>query len=151
MIAEIHQIVYISQAARPLTPPDLAEILETARFHNALDGITGMLLYRRGHFLQILEGANDRLTLLLEKLNRDPRHTDVRILLDGPIAARAFGAWSMGFQDLSGLDPEQLPGYSRFLTAGFSATECVRYPHKALRMALAFRDTVFAPAAGARR
>ena len=134
-----------------MTPQDLADILETARFHNALDGITGLLLYRRGHFLQVLEGADDRLSPLLEKLKRDPRHTDLRFLLDGRIAARAFGAWSMAFQDLSGLNPEQLPGYSRFLDDGFSATECVRYPHKALRMALAFRDTVFAPAGGARR
>jgi hypothetical protein len=116
-----------------------------------LDGITGILLYRRGYFFQVLEGADDRLSPLLEKRNRDPRHTDVRVILDWRIAARAFGAWSMAFQDVSGVDPERLPGYSRFLTEGFSATECVRYPHKALRMALAFRDTTLGPTALARR
>ena len=130
-----------------MTPQDLADILETARFHNALDGITGMLLYRRGHFLQVLEGTDEVLRALLEKLKRDPRHTEMRILLDGRIPARAFGAWSMAFQDLSGLDPAELPGYSRFLADGFSSTECVRYPHKALRMVLAFRDAVLAPSA----
>jgi hypothetical protein len=139
---EVHQIVYASKATKPLSPEELAAILETARFHNALDGITGMLLYRRGQFLQVLEGSEDRLSALLEKLNRDPRHHQVQTLLDARIPARAFGAWSMAFQDLSGLSPADLPGYSRFLTEGFSATECVRYPQKALRMLLAFRDTV---------
>ena len=147
MMSEVHQIVYTSKAVRPLTPQDLVDILETARFHNALDGITGMLLYRRGHFLQVLEGSEDRLSALFEKLNGDPRHTDVRVLLDVRIAARAFGAWSMAFQDISGLDPTELPGYSRFLADGFRSTECIRYPHKALRMLLAFRDGTLAPAA----
>jgi hypothetical protein len=151
MTGEIHQIVYSSKATNPPSPRELAEILATARFNNEANGVTGMLLYRRGHFLQVLEGTVDRLSTLLEKLIRDPRHTDLRVLLDGRIGARAFGAWSMAFQDVSGLDPEQLPGYSSFLTEGFSTTECVRYPHKALRMVLAFRDTTVGPTALARR
>jgi hypothetical protein len=145
MTSEIHQIVYSSSATKPLSPQELADILETARFHNETTGITGMLLYRRGHFLQVLEGADDHLSALLEKLNRDPRHRQLRVLFDERIAARAFGAWSMAFQDVSGLDPDEMPAYSRFLTEGFSSTECVRYPHKALRMVLAFRDAVLAP------
>jgi hypothetical protein len=99
-----------------------------------------MLLYRLGYFLQVLEGPEGPLSVLLEKLGRDPRHSSLRILSDGYVSARAFGAWSMAFQDVSGLDPAALPGYSRFLRDGFGSVECIRYPHKVLRMALAFRD-----------
>jgi len=124
-----------------MLPEDLADILKIARSKNQDDAITGILLYRRGHFLQVLEGPNERLSLLLEKLSRDPRHSNVKVLLDGYVPARAFGAWSMSFQDISGLDPTALPGYSRFLKLGFGSVECVRYPHKVLKMALAFRDS----------
>jgi hypothetical protein len=142
VIEDVHQIIYASRATKALSPEELAAILETARFHNTLDGITGMLLYRRGHFLQVLEGTEERLGALLEKLNRDPRHHQMQTLIDVRVPSRAFGAWSMAFQDVSGLKSADLPGYSRFLTDGFSATECVRYPQKALRMLLTFRDSV---------
>jgi hypothetical protein len=140
MPEEIRQIVYASTATRPLSPQELADILLIARGKNEDDQITGMLLYRRGHFLQVLEGPDERLSALLTKLEKDPRHRQVQILLDGRIAARAFGTWSMAFQDISGIEPDELPSYSRFLTEGFTSTECVRYPQKALRMILAFRD-----------
>jgi hypothetical protein len=140
MACNIRQVVYSSGATHPMSSVELAEILQIARYKNEAKDITGMLLYRSGHFLQVLEGPEKELRMLLEKLERDPRHRDLRILLDGIVPARAFGAWSMAFEDVSGFKPEQLPAYSQFLTEGFSSTECVRYPQKALRMVLAFRD-----------
>jgi Sensors of blue-light using FAD len=137
---DLHQIVYASKATHPMLPKDLAEILITARSRNLANGITGILLFRRGHFLQVLEGPREQLNVLLDKLSRDPRHGSVRVLLDEDVSTRAFGAWSMAFQDVTGLEPAALPGYSRFLKNGFGSVECVRYPHKVLRMALAFRD-----------
>jgi|ERR1700722_4404485 hypothetical protein len=140
MPEEIRQIVYASAATRPLSSQELADILLIARGKNEDDQITGMLLYRRGHFLQVLEGPDERLSALMTKLEKDPRHRQVQVLLDGRITARAFGTWSMAFQDISGIEPDELPSYSRFLTEGFTSTEGVRYPQKALRMILAFRD-----------
>src|SRR5271165_4380396 len=102
MAGNIHQIVYSSASAEPMSAEELADILEMARDNNAAEGITGMLLYRNGHFLQVLEGPEERLGRLVEKLKRDPRHRNIRILLDGSIPARAFGTWSMAFQDVSG-------------------------------------------------
>jgi Sensors of blue-light using FAD len=136
----LRQILYASKASRPLSAEDLVAILKVARENNQAQIITGMLLYRHGEFLQLLEGTEQELKVLLIKIARDPRHTSVAILLDGPIKARAFGAWSMAFQDVSDLEPAQLPGYSEFLSRGFTSTECVRYPHKALQMLLAFRQ-----------
>src|SRR5450432_2000384 len=111
---EIHQIVYTSKATRPMLSEDLEQILRTARPRNLAVGITGILLYRHGHFLQVLEGPNEQLNVLLDRLNRDPRHDSVRVLLEGYVLSRAFGAWSMAFQDVSGLDPSAVPGYSKF-------------------------------------
>jgi hypothetical protein len=140
MPEEIRQIVYSSAATYPLSSHELADILLIARAKNEGDQTTGMLLYRRGHFLQVLEGPDERLSALLTKLLKDPRHRQVQVLLDGRITARAFGTSSMAFQDISGIEADELPSYSRFLTEGFTSSECVHYPQKALRMILAFRD-----------
>jgi len=140
MPGNIRQIVYSSGATTRMSPQELAELLELARHKNESQDITGMLLYRGGHFLQVLEGSQESLSALVDKLNADPRHHSLRILLDEFIVARAFGAWSMAFKDVTGIDPLEYPAYSQFLTAGFTSTECIRYPQKALRMVLAFRD-----------
>jgi hypothetical protein len=140
MPEKIRQVVYSSGSTGLLTPQDLAEILQVARRNNLAADITGMLVYRRGHFLQVLEGPDERLAPLLAKLLKDPRHHHLQVLLDGYVGARAFGAWSMAFGDVSGLEPDDLPAFSRFLTNGFTSTECVRFPQQALRMVLAFRD-----------
>ena len=141
----IRQVVYSSQATRPLPSEELAEILKAACRNNQAADLTGMLLYRQGHFLQVLEGPQAAVSGLLNKLNKDDRHTNVRVLMDELIKSRAFGAWSMAFQDVSGVNQKDLPAYSQFLTKGFSATECVRYPQLALRMILAFRDASLTP------
>jgi hypothetical protein len=140
MPEKIRQVVYSSSSTALLTPQDLAEILDVARRNNEDADITGMLLYRRGQFLQVLEGPEEQLASLLAKLVKDPRHHHVQVLLDGYVGARAFGAWSMAFDDVSGLEPNGMPAFSRFLSDGFTSTECVRFPQKALRMILAFRD-----------
>lgn len=140
---QLHQVVYLSAATTPMGEKELDEILKIARCNNLAQGITGMLLYRGGQFLQVLEGPETEVLALCQKIQRDPRHNKLRIVLDGPLKARAFGSWSMGFRDLTLLKnkAEILPGFSPFLEEGFSAVECVRYPHKALRLLLAFRNT----------
>src|SRR5436309_800677 len=91
------QIVYSSKATHPMSTEELTDILAVAQPRNLVADITGILLYRNGDFLQVLEGPVDALSFLLEKLNRDSRHSEVRVLLDGQVSARAFGAWSMAF------------------------------------------------------
>lgn len=138
---QLHQVVYVSAATRPIGEQELAGILKVARDNNVSRDITGMLLYRGGNFLQVLEGPASGVLELCEKLCRDPRHENVRVLLQGPLMSRAFGSWSMGFRDITWLKAENVPGFSPFLENGFSAVECARYPYKALRLLMAFRNT----------
>ncbi|HSM42684.1 MAG TPA: BLUF domain-containing protein, partial [Afifellaceae bacterium] len=50
-------LVYVSAAHHLMGDDELTEILETSRARNAAAGITGMLLYKDGSFMQLLEGA----------------------------------------------------------------------------------------------
>ncbi|MDE0545368.1 BLUF domain-containing protein [Microbacterium sp. C7(2022)] len=94
-------LVYISTATEGrMSDAALRGILITSRENNSRDDITGMLLYRGGQFVQILEGRADRVHALLEKIRADARHTDLTVLLDEPIDERQFAEWSMGYQPI---------------------------------------------------
>ena len=108
------QLVYVSAAVTSFTNEELLQLLEIARRNNERLGVTGMLLYKDGEFMQALEGDEPTVRELTEKIRRDPRHTDIRILLERPANAREFPDWSMGFQNLNEL-PQDVPGYTTFL------------------------------------
>ena len=90
-------IIYLSESTlRGRVDDELAEISATANSHNAKVGVTGLLLYNAGQFLQVLEGQQQVLEMLLQKIERDPRHKNVSRLVTEPIGRRLFPAWHMG-------------------------------------------------------
>lgn len=104
-------LVYCSTATRPFGERELADLLATSRANNDAHDITGMLLHRNGEFVQILEGDRYDVEKLMGMIGRDPRHTDVRILLEEPLHERRFEDWTMGYQTLVAPDPEHAAGF----------------------------------------
>src|ERR1700743_3762484 len=96
----MHKLLYVSNTRRDFPDDGLRAVLATSRKNNAALGVTGLLLYIDGGFLQVLEGERAVLQALYAKIAKDPRHWDTKLLLDdaGP---RNFGSWSMGFETLS--------------------------------------------------
>ncbi|RPD49582.1 BLUF domain-containing protein [Hymenobacter sediminis] len=109
----MQHIVYISAATLPVTEADLQTYLRQWRQNNERDGITGVLLYseQEQRFMQLIEGEEEPLRRLFKLIQQDHRHRDLLILADGPIPARAFSSWLMGFQVLSTEAFGQLAGY----------------------------------------
>lgn len=95
------QLSYVSSAAQLMTAADLLLILQQCYRHNPLQDVTGLLLYGNGTFLQALEGDEDVVSPLYEKIARDPRHARVTCLSRKTIETRHFPGWSMGFRRLS--------------------------------------------------
>lgn len=116
------QTAYLSQATRPLDDNELIKLLETSRAKNFRRGVGGLLLYREGSFLQILEGRAVEVESLLQTIQRDTRHTDVRIILRQDVSERVFVNWRMGF-----ITPEALiqahPAFSHALAHGQNTLE----------------------------
>jgi hypothetical protein len=95
----MHKLLYVSSTKRDFPDSDLETILVKSRNKNLALGITGLLLYVDGGFLQVLEGEKDVIVQLYTTIARDPRHWDAKLLLDN-VSPRNFGAWSMGFKAL---------------------------------------------------
>jgi hypothetical protein len=91
------QLVYASRANQEFSVPQLSELLSDARARNTRVGVTGLLLYHERSFLQLLEGAAESVDATFRRIEQDPRHCDVHVLLRGRVFAREFEGWSMGF------------------------------------------------------
>jgi hypothetical protein len=91
----LKSLTYTSLARLDLTAGDIEAIHRTARDVNALEGISGLLIFNGTHFLQIIEGAPEAIDELVERLRRDPRHGSIEIRDQREIAERNFPDWSM--------------------------------------------------------
>jgi len=64
---ELVSLVYVSSSVRELDDSEILNILRTSQRNNERRNITGMLLYKDGNFLQVLEGTDRSVTELMER------------------------------------------------------------------------------------
>jgi hypothetical protein len=116
--------LYASRARGSVTPELLDSILKTSTSNNTAHGITGMLCFAGDVFVQILEGGRDEVCELYNRIARDERHTQVRLLSYEEIGKREFCQWTMGTVDLRSVNPATLlrysphPGFDPFAISG---------------------------------
>lgn len=97
------RLAYASEAtfeAQPLEKgiePHVARILLVSRRNNAKVNIVGGLYYGDNRFFQYLEGEEDAVRASYQRIQQDPRHHNVRTLIEEPIAHRTFTNWSMKY------------------------------------------------------
>ncbi len=90
------RITYISRLANPLSVDEIKAIGITSSQNNKRANITGLLVYFEKLFFQIIEGDEERIDQLYEKISNDPRHKDiVRLKTEDGIDQRLFPSWSM--------------------------------------------------------
>ncbi len=95
----VFHLVYFSKAAEDLSYTDIREILEVSRRNNARLGITGLLIFRDGYFVQLLEGDEAPVRNVLTAIRDDDRNYSVKVLIEAIGAERLFPDWSMAFHD----------------------------------------------------
>ena len=88
-------LTYTSRARLDLGEDELGDIHQSARHLNALDGITGLLLFDGTRFLQIVEGSENAVDNLVERLRMDPRHSAFELRDERFVDRRSFADWSM--------------------------------------------------------
>jgi hypothetical protein len=113
----VRRYIYASRARHDFLADELVGLLSVARDRNAADGLTGMLLYCGQSFLQALEGDAAAVARTAARIAADPRHEDLRVLLDAEVGTRLFPDWTMGFDHVDDeWLAETLPGYTAATT-----------------------------------
>ena len=131
--------VYISSANSLLSKEAILNLLNRSRENNAKLGITGLLLYKDGNFMQVIEGSEEAINKLVEKIYDDPRHHGIITLLNGYKEHREFPDWSMGFRDLNSPEIKSLPGFSEFLNTPLTGEEFISNPSRCQKLLLNFK------------
>lgn len=88
-------LTYTSLASLDLSDQDLSAILQTARQMNALNAITGLLIFNGTHFLQVIEGPETSIGELMDRLRQDDRHHHVEVREEYYTDERSFPDWTM--------------------------------------------------------
>jgi hypothetical protein len=97
------RLVYASTISENFSSSDIEEILKSARKHNKINNVTGMLCFNRKFFLQCLEGSRTKVNEAYHKILNDNRHSKIVLLDYKEIDMREFSNWSMGFMPESSL------------------------------------------------
>lgn len=97
---KLYQLIYVSKSVAPVSKVKLKEILKVACRNNKNQGITGILVYDRGHFFQVLEGGYNNVESVFAKIQKDKRHCRVNRIISYTIQERFFSKWYMGFYNL---------------------------------------------------
>ena len=105
------RLLYCSRSV-DTSPEAIEAILTQSRQHNPVSGITGILCYGGGIFLQCIEGGRLQVSELFGHIAKDPRHKDVALLSFEEIFERRFGGWSMGQVNISKVNHAILLKYS---------------------------------------
>lgn len=116
MIEMLVRLMYASRAATGMDPEELTAILRQSRSANPARGITGVLCYSEGIFLQVLEGGRGAVNRLYNRIVADPRHQGSELMLYEEITERRFAGWAMGQVALARLNPSLLLKYSETAT-----------------------------------
>jgi hypothetical protein len=136
----MYSSTYVSSATIPFSNDSLRALLLSSRTNNERAGITGMLLYKGGNFMQVLEGERG---VVLETQNRifgDVRHRGHIVLLAEAIPDRRFGKWSMGFRDLNAV--QNVPGYDDFLNTPLTDARFLEDPSACQKLLQIFKTNM---------
>jgi hypothetical protein len=97
----MHRLMYVSAAREAMSEVDLNDLLVVARDRNLALGLTGMLVYSKDSFLQVLEGPQPAIDEVFQSICRDARHSSIYVFDESAIDRRGFPNWSMGFRRLT--------------------------------------------------
>jgi hypothetical protein len=136
----MYSLTYVSSARVSFSKDDLRGLLQKSRANNERAGVSGMLLFKDGNFMQVLEGDESAVRATHQIIQRDPRHGGLITLLQKPVATRAFGSWSMAFRDLDSPASRATPGYDDFLNTPLTDARFVREPSASQRLLQIFKE-----------
>jgi hypothetical protein len=91
----MYSLTYISSANRLYSDEELKGLADLSTRNNLRYDITGVLLYKGGSFMQLLEGTEESVRTLYSIIGCDTRHRGLIRLLQGSIDERRYPGWPM--------------------------------------------------------
>jgi len=132
----LSELIYVSHRSINCADEDVAQILESSIHQNSKEGITGVLLYSKTQFIQVLEGEALTILKLYDHIKKDRRHHNPLLINLNIIEKRYFPSWQMGsknvkedYKFLTCLNNEEQAIFKQLLT-GQESSKAVDIIHK---------------------
>jgi hypothetical protein len=135
----MYSLTFVSSAVKPFSLAELGELLALCTRNNVRDGITGLMLYKDGNFMQSFEGEHAVVMATYARMHADTRHDGMITLLQGHQRARQFPGWSMGFKNLDSA-ADRPASYSEFLNVPLTGEEFSAVPNRAQKLLMSFKQ-----------
>jgi len=103
-VSELHEVLYVSTLAPGAPLQVVAQITAKARQANEAADITGLLIFDGMRFCQQIEGSRREVLALTQRILQDKRHIHIEILRHGPLEARRFDRFALGYADMENAD-----------------------------------------------
>ncbi len=114
------RLSYASTTTHDWSPEELLALLTECQTNNTANNLTGILLYAKGTFFQVLEGEELTVNKVYEQIKKDKRHKNCTVIETLPIKERAFPYWSMGFEKIDTTDLHNIKGLNDFFEKDFT-------------------------------
>ncbi|MCS6959595.1 MAG: BLUF domain-containing protein [Pseudanabaenaceae cyanobacterium SKYGB_i_bin29] len=135
----LHRLIYLSYARTGIGYSDLRDIMDKSEVNNAQAGITGMLCYGNGVFLQILEGNRKMVNQTYHRIVKDNRHHSPEIIDFRAIQCRSFPEWSMKLVQLD----DKMPDNIKVLILKFSGSQTFGPEHMTANQCFQFMRELY--------
>ena len=98
--SSLRRYLYVSALAPAMPSTVVGQILRQSRESNHRLNLSGALLFDGERFCQLLEGECRRTQALMARIATDPRHRDMKLLLDASVTSeRLMTNWLCGYCD----------------------------------------------------
>jgi len=122
-----------------MSEDDLIALLKQSRERNERQDLTGMLLFKDGLFLQVLEGSEKDVDEIYRSIYLDERNSGHYLIERKPIDERNFPDWRMGFENLSSRNLGELEGFSAILDKESASEKIGACKDLAVKLVLSFK------------
>ena len=97
-MTQLIELTYVSEPAQEMSFLGLMRLLYHSYLRNTSIGVTGALIFENNRFGQVIEGPRTQIEDLWEKIQKDTRHKNIRLIESKSIENRSFSKWTMVFQ-----------------------------------------------------
>lgn len=94
-------IIYTSRAKCSFSASEFANLRDVAASINRSLNITGLLLFDGNRFIQALEGEAAAVQVVMDRIEKDPRHDNITFFDTIETEYRQFNWWATEYQNLS--------------------------------------------------
>jgi hypothetical protein len=101
----MYRLIYKSDSAVKMNWGIVGGILTASTRNNQRSGLTGALLLGKRHFLQVLEGDFLEINETFQRISKDQRHRNIRIVSFEVIEQRQFAKWDLRGVGVFDFDP----------------------------------------------